>query len=123
LLVRLAQSGHLAGVHLVVATRRPAAAVLSGVLRANFPLRLVGKVVSAEDARVAAGRAQTEAHLLNGRGDFLAVGGSTTPIRFQIAYIGDQEARQVLSESQPGAVTPPPATVPTFTPATAYGGH
>jgi len=128
LLVRLAQSGHLAGIHLVVATRRPSAAVLSAVLRANFPLRLVGKLSSAEDARVAAGRGQTEAHLLNGRGDFLAVGGSAAPIRFQIAYIGDQEARQVLTQQQVAtldAATVEPAPVPDWVapaPAMAYAG-
>ncbi len=122
LLVRLAQSGHLAGIHLVVATRRPSAAVLSDVLRANFPLRLVGKVTSADDARVASGRGQTDAHLLNGRGNFLAVGGNATPIRFQIAYIGDQEAQQILSEQQPAAAAPPPVTAPTFTPTMAYSG-
>jgi len=97
LLTRLAQRGREAGIHLVAATQRPSAAVLSGVLRANFPLRLVGKVVSAEDARVASGRAQTDAHLLSGRGDFLAVGGSAAPIRFQVAYIGEQEAQQQLA--------------------------
>ena len=99
LLTRLAQRGREAGIHLVAATQRPSA-VLSGVLRANFPLRLVGKVVSAEDARVAAGRGQTDAHLLNGRGDFLAVGGSAAPIRFQVAYIGEQEAQQQLATQQ-----------------------
>jgi len=97
LLTRLAQRGREAGIHLVAATQRPSAAVLSGVLRANFPLRLVGKVVSAEDARVASGRGQTDAHLLSGRGDFLAVGGSAAPIRFQVAYIGEQEAQQQLA--------------------------
>jgi S-DNA-T family DNA segregation ATPase FtsK/SpoIIIE len=100
LLTRLAQRGREAGIHLVAATQRPSAAVLSGVLRANFPLRLVGKVVSAEDARVASGRGQTDAHLLNGRGDFLAIGGSAAPIRFQVAYIGEQEAQQELSAQQ-----------------------
>ena len=97
LLTRLAQRGREAGIHLVAATQRPSAAVLSGVLRANFPLRLVGKVVSADDARVAAGRAGTDAHLLNGRGDFLAVGGSAQPLRFQVAYIGEREAQQELA--------------------------
>lgn len=100
LLTRLAQRGREAGIHLIAATQRPSAAVLSGVLRANFPLRLVGKVVSAEDARMASGRAQTDAHLLSGRGDFLAVGGSALPIRFQVAYIGEQEAQQQLAKMQ-----------------------
>ena len=97
LLTRLAQRGREAGIHLIAATQRPSAAVLSGVLRANFPLRLVGKVVSAEDARLASGRAQTDAHLLNGRGDFIAVGGSALPIRFQVAYLGEREAQEELA--------------------------
>ncbi|MBN1921532.1 MAG: DNA translocase FtsK [Anaerolineae bacterium] len=105
LLTRLAQRGREAGIHLVAATQRPSAAVLSGVLRANFPLRLVGKVVSAEDARVAAGRGQTDAHLLNGRGDFLAIGGSGAPIRFQVAYISEQEAQQELAQQQRAQTT------------------
>ncbi len=96
-LTRLAQRGREAGVHLVAATQRPSAAVLDGVLRANFPLRLVGKVTSAMEARLASGRAGTEAHLLQGRGDFLAVGGGR-PIRFQTAYVGAEEAKLAVRE-------------------------
>ena len=62
-------------------------------MRANFPLRLVGKVVSADDARVASGRAGTNAHLLNGRGDFLAISGGDQPIRFQVAYIREKDLK------------------------------
>jgi S-DNA-T family DNA segregation ATPase FtsK/SpoIIIE len=93
-LVRLAQRGREAGIHLVAATQRPSAAVLSGLLRANFPLRLVGRVTSATDARVAAGRGGTEAHLLEGRGDFLAVGSGAEVIRFQAAYVNGAEMRR-----------------------------
>jgi len=93
-LVRLAQRGREAGIHLVAATQRPSAAVLGGLLRANFPLRLVGRVTSATDARVAAGRGGTEAHLLEGRGDFLAVGSGAEVIRFQAAYVSGAEMRR-----------------------------
>ncbi len=96
-LTRLAQRGREAGIHLVAATQRPSAAVLDGVLRANFPLRLVGKVTSATEARLASGRAGTEAHLLQGRGDFLAVGGRQI-IRFQSAYISAEEAALAIAE-------------------------
>lgn len=95
-LTRLAQRGRQAGIHLVAATQRPSAAFLSPLLRANFPLRLVGKVVSPEDARVAAGRGGTEAHLLQGRGDFLAVGPTAQPLRFQVARIAEAELRQAF---------------------------
>ncbi len=84
-LERLVQRGREAGLHLVAATQRPSAAILSGIVRANFPLRLVGKVVSAEDARIAAGRGGTGAERLQGKGDFLAVNGEQVT-RFQAAH-------------------------------------
>ena len=87
-LTRLAQRGREAGIHLVAATQYPSAAILGSVMRANFPLRLVGRVTSAQDARVASGRAGTDAHLLHGRGDFLAISGGDCPIRFQVAQMG-----------------------------------
>ncbi len=93
-LTRLAQRGREAGIHLVAATQRPSSALLGGLMRANFPLRLVGKVTSANDARVAAGRGGTDAHLLSGRGDFLAVGGGEDTLRFQAAFVSDKEIRR-----------------------------
>jgi S-DNA-T family DNA segregation ATPase FtsK/SpoIIIE len=95
-LIRLAQRGREAGIHLVAATQRPSANVLSGLMRANFPLRLVGKVTSTTDAQVAAGRGATGAHLLTGRGDFLAINGHSW--RFQAAYIDHQELIDTLKE-------------------------
>ena len=92
-LQRLVQRGREAGIHLIAATQRPSAAILSAVMRANFPLRLVGRVVTAEDARAASGRGATNAHLLNGRGDFLAVCGGDRLQRFQVATIADAELR------------------------------
>ncbi len=85
-LVRLAARGREAGVHLIAGTQKPASAVMSGLLKANFPVRLVGRVASADDARVAAGVKGSGAERLLGRGDFIAVaaGGVT---RFQAAYV------------------------------------
>jgi S-DNA-T family DNA segregation ATPase FtsK/SpoIIIE len=96
LLTRLVQRGREAGIHVIAATQRPSSAILDGLLRANFPLRLVGKVASPEDARIAAGRGGTNAHLLNGRGDFLAVGTGPQSIRFQVALIEDADAQQAV---------------------------
>lgn len=98
-LTRLLQRGREAGIHLVAATQRPSSAVLSGLMRANFPLRLVGRVVSADDARVASGRAGTQAHLLNGHGDFLAVLGGDAPLRFQVAYIEEKDLQQHVAKA------------------------
>lgn len=71
--VRLAQRGREAGIHLVSCTQRPASEVMSGLLKANFPVRLVGAVTSPEDAKVATGIAGSGAEKLLGRGDFLLV--------------------------------------------------
>lgn len=96
-LTRLVQRGRQAGIHVIAATQHPSSAILSGVMRANFPLRLVGRVVSADDARMASGRAGTNAHLLNGRGDFLAVSGGENPICFQVAYVDEKELKQQMT--------------------------
>ena len=89
-LTRLAQRGREAGIHVVAGAQKPAAALLGPVLKANFPARLVGRVASAEDARVATGVAASGAERLLGRGDFLAVaaGGIT---RFQAAWLTPQD--------------------------------
>ncbi len=94
MLTRLLQRGREAGIHVIAATQRPSSEVLSGLMRANFPLRLVGRVVSANDARVASGRGGTHAHLLNGRGDFLAITGGDQTLRFQVAYIGEKSLKE-----------------------------
>ncbi len=95
-LMRLAQRGREAGIHLVCATQKPAATVMSGVLKANFPVRLVGAVASADDARVAAGVAGTGAEKLLGRGDFLLVAKGET-VRFQTAYASETEIAQMVT--------------------------
>jgi S-DNA-T family DNA segregation ATPase FtsK/SpoIIIE len=100
-LTRLAQRGREAGIHLVAATQRPSAAILSGLMRANFPLRLVGRVVSAADARIAAGRYGTGAETLTGRGDFLAVYGGQIR-RFQAAYAEGREMETLLADRRTG---------------------
>jgi hypothetical protein len=66
-------------------------------MRANFPLRLVGRVTSIDDARIAAGRGGTDAHTLQGQGDFLAVAGSEL-YRFQAAHISPDQLASVFSE-------------------------
>jgi S-DNA-T family DNA segregation ATPase FtsK/SpoIIIE len=87
---RLVQRGREAGIHVVGATQKPSSAVIGPLVKANFPVRLVGRVVSAEDARVAAGVGGTGAEKLTGRGDFVAIYGPGL-IRFQAAYVAASE--------------------------------
>ena len=108
-LTRLVQRGREVGIHLVAATQRPSSAIMTDLMKVNFPLRLVGKVVSANDARLATGRGGTDAHLLQGRGDFLAIGGGEgDPLRFQAAYVGEREIASALAKYQrePHAYSP-----------------
>jgi len=89
-LTRLAARGRSAGLHLLLCTQKPTAEALGSLLRANIPCRLVGRVVSAQEAVVASGIRGTRAEQLLGRGDFVLVTGGET-IRFQAAYIHGQE--------------------------------
>jgi S-DNA-T family DNA segregation ATPase FtsK/SpoIIIE len=96
-LTRLAQRGREAGIHVIACTQKPSSQVVGALVRANFPVRLVGKVVSPEDARVAAGIGGTGAEKLAGHGDFIAVA-SGQVLRFQAAYVGLAEMEQVVAQ-------------------------
>jgi S-DNA-T family DNA segregation ATPase FtsK/SpoIIIE len=96
-LTRLVQRGREAGIHVVACTQKPSSQVMGALIRANFPTRLVGKVVSPEDARVASGVGGTGAEKLTGRGDFLAVAAGQV-MRFQAAYASQAEVEQLVSQ-------------------------
>jgi len=98
---RLVQRGREAGIHVIGATQKPSSAILGPLIKANFPVRLVGHVVSAEDARVAAGVGGTNAEKLTGRGDFVAVYGPGL-IRFQAAYISANEIESSVQQLAQG---------------------
>jgi len=96
-LLRLAQRGREAGLHVIACTQKPSSQVMGTLTRANFPARLVGKVVSPDDARVAAGIGGTGAEKLAGRGDFIAVAAGQV-VRFQAAYAKATEVSQIVSQ-------------------------
>jgi S-DNA-T family DNA segregation ATPase FtsK/SpoIIIE len=93
-ITRLAQRGREAGLHLVAGAQKPSAAAIGGLLKANFPVRLVGRVGSVEDARVAAGLSGTGAEKLLGHGDFVLVAAGQT-VRFQAAWMGPEDWKQL----------------------------
>jgi S-DNA-T family DNA segregation ATPase FtsK/SpoIIIE len=100
-LTRLTQRGREAGIHVVAATQKPTSAVLGPLVKANFPVRLVGRVTSAEDARTATGWSGTGAERLAGRGDFLAVAEGRV-IRFQAAHVSPAEIHKVVESLHSG---------------------
>lgn len=94
-IARLTQRGREAGIHIVACTQKPSANVIGGVARSNFPTRLVGRVVSPEDARVASGTTGSGAEKLLGRGDFLLFTNGEVN-RVQGAFITQEEMLQTV---------------------------
>ncbi len=92
---RLTQRGREAGIHIVACTQKPSANVIGGIAKSNFPTRLVGRVVSPEDARIASGVAGSGAEKLLGRGDFLLFA-SGEATRVQGAHITREEMHQTV---------------------------
>ncbi|MGL4650273.1 MAG: DNA translocase FtsK, partial [Caldilineaceae bacterium] len=93
-LTRLAQRGRESGIHLLACTQKPSAALIGSAMKANFPVRLVGTVASKEEARHATGISDSGAEHLGGKGDFLLIA-AATPTRFQAAWMGPEEYRQL----------------------------
>ena len=93
LLTRLVQRGRSAGISLIACTQKPTARAVGSLMKANFPVRIVGRVASGEDARVASGISGSGAEKLTGRGDFLLIAGGQV-IRFQAAQVRAEEIAQ-----------------------------
>lgn len=84
----LAQKGRAAGIHLIVATQRPSAEVVTGLIKANLPAKLCMRVSTKLDARVIFGSQSFGAEQLFGTGDMLFLSPEKSePIRLQGPYI------------------------------------
>lgn len=85
--IRLAQKSRAVGIHLVLATQRPSADIVDGLIKANFPTRIAFRTASQVDSRVILDR--NGAETLFGKGDGLFVSPeSKDPVRFQGAFSG-----------------------------------
>ena len=97
-IMRLAQKGRAAGIHVVLATQRPDTNVITGTIKSNLPCRMALKVSSAYDSQTIVGGGGAEKLL--GYGDMLfmnpAVAGLT---RIQGAYIDNDEIRKLVKYS------------------------
>ncbi len=95
-LVRLLSLGRAAGIHLILATQRPEAKVLTGLIRANVSARVVFAVQSHHDSKIALG--YTGAEKLRGAGDGLFKAPSVgEPVRFQAPMVPATDVARVVA--------------------------
>ena len=86
--IRLAQKGRAAGLHVILATQRPTVDVITGLIKANFPMRIAFRVTSRIDSATILD--QPGADKLIGKGDMLLYSGVEME-RVQCAFIGNDE--------------------------------
>ncbi|PIE61102.1 MAG: cell division protein FtsK [Desulfobacterales bacterium] len=93
-LTRLAQMARAAGIHLIIATQRPSADVLTGTIKANFPTRISFQVSSKIDGRIIIDQGGAESLL--GNGDMLfCPPGTGKLMRIQGAFISEKEIGRI----------------------------
>ena len=93
---RIAQMGRAAGIHLIIATQRPSADVITGLMKANIPSRIAFAVASAMESRIILDTQGAEK--LVGKGDMLyAPIGCGKPKRVQGCFVSDAEVEAVAT--------------------------
>lgn len=96
-LSRLAQKSRAVGIHIVVATQRPEAKVVTGLIKSNLPCRIAFRVASRMDSRIVLD--QNGAEVLMGQGDMLLLPpGSHKLLRAQGTYLEDGEVQSVIND-------------------------
>ncbi|MDP7035973.1 MAG: DNA translocase FtsK [Planctomycetota bacterium] len=94
-IVRLAQKSRAVGMHLIVATQRPSADVITGLIKSNLPSRIAFKVSAKGESRIILD--VNGAERLLGGGDMLFLApGNGSPVRCQGSYLSDDEIRNTV---------------------------
>lgn len=91
-IARIAQLARAVGIHMVIATQRPSANIITGIIKANFPSRIAFKVASMIDSRTILD--QSGANQLIGKGDMLITSGSEL-LRLQCALVDTPEVERI----------------------------
>lgn len=91
-IIRLAQKGRAAGIHVILATQRPSVDVISGIIKTNFPTRIAFRVAARMDSMTILDAPGAEK--LIGKGDMLFYAGIETE-RIQCAFISNDEINTI----------------------------
>lgn len=95
-IVRIAQLGRAAGIHLILATQKPLVSVVTGLIQANTPCKLALQTASTSDSVRILGHKGAESLL--GRGDaWLKLPDRVQEIRLQCAYTSDQDIAAIVN--------------------------
>ena len=92
-IVRLAQMSRAVGIHLILSTQRPEVNIITGLIKANIPVRVALKVSSQVDSRTILDTGGAEKLL--GAGDMLYASGNAQPERLQSAFISEVEVKKI----------------------------
>jgi S-DNA-T family DNA segregation ATPase FtsK/SpoIIIE len=94
-IVRLAQKSRAVGIHIVLATQRPQATVVTGLIKSNMPTRIGFRVAAKMDSRIILD--QNGAEALLGQGDMLFLKpGTSDLIRAQGTYVDETEVKRIV---------------------------
>lgn len=100
-IIRLAQKSRAVGIHLILATQKPTVDVITGLIKSNLPARISFQVASRTDSRVVLD--EMGADKLLGNGDMLFLWpGTSTLLRGQGTYLGDDEINRVVDHCSTG---------------------
>lgn len=91
-IIRLAQKGRAAGIHVVLATQRPSVDVVTGLIKMNFPTRIAFRVFSSTDSKTILDSPGAEK--LIGNGDMIYYSGAERE-RVQCAFISNEEINSI----------------------------
>ena len=91
-IARIAQKARAVGIHMIIATQRPSAKIVTGIIKANFPARIAFRVSQSIDSSIIID--QPGAQNLIGRGDLLYSSGNV-PTRVQCAFVDTPEVDRI----------------------------
>ena len=93
-IVRLAQKSRACGIHLIIGTQSPRAIVITGLIKANIPLRIALRTSDAMESRIIMD--ENGAEKLYGKGDMLIKKGGSKPIRAQGCFVCDEDKENLV---------------------------